>query len=116
MEQGIALSVTNTAEQASEARLIALVLDTVTSEHSRRSYRTGLVRLLGWIRVSESAPTFTKALVGGYRAHLLDAGLSPPLERIQAGHGDPESERQDATLDLYCQYRDTSSRRLRFVT
>ena len=29
-----------------EARLIALVLDGVTSEHSRRSYRTGLDRLL----------------------------------------------------------------------
>lgn len=52
------------------------MLDAVTSEHSRRSYRAGLVRLFDWIRSSGSAPTFSKALVGEYRAHLLDVGLS----------------------------------------
>ena len=59
-----------------DARLISFVLDTVTSAHSRRSYRTGLVRFFAWIRSSEAAPTFSKALVGEYRAALLDAGLS----------------------------------------
>ena len=68
--------VRNTAEQASEARLIALVLDSVTSAHSRRSYRTGLVPFFIWVRTSRSVPTFTKALVGEYRASLLEAGLS----------------------------------------
>ena len=76
MHQETTLSVPNGAEQASEARLIALVLDTVTSEHSRRSYRTALVRFFGWIRASEAAPTFTKALVGEYRGSL--PGFRPP--------------------------------------
>ena len=51
------LSVPNTAEQAPEARLNALVLDTVTSEHRRRSYRTGLVRFFGFVRTSDSVPS-----------------------------------------------------------
>ncbi len=76
MHQESTLSVQNSAEQASEARLIALVLDSVTSEHSRRSYRTGLVRFFGWVRTSAAAPTFSKALVGEYRAQLLEHGLS----------------------------------------
>ncbi len=59
-----------------EARLIAPVLSTVTSVHSRRSYRTGLVRFFGWVRTSAAAPTFSKALVGEYRAQLLEHGLS----------------------------------------
>ena len=87
MSSETALSVLNTAEQASEhshhssqARLIALVLDGVTSEHSRRSYRTGLERFFRWIetgiRMSVTEPVFTKALVQGYRSSLLDQGLS----------------------------------------
>ncbi len=76
MSQEITLSVPNSQEQATEAHLIALVLDSVTSQHSRRSYRTGLVRFFGWIRNSESGSTFSKALVGEYRAHLLEQGLS----------------------------------------
>ncbi len=76
MHQESTLSAPNSGEQAAEARLIALVLDTVTSEHSRRSYRTGLVRFFSWIRTSEMGPTFSKALVGEYRAYLLAQGLS----------------------------------------
>ena len=33
-----------------DARLISFVLYSVTSEHSRMSYRTGLVRFFGWLR------------------------------------------------------------------
>jgi site-specific recombinase XerD len=66
----------NTAEQASEDRLMALVLDSVTSPHSRRSYKTGLECFFAWVRVSATAPTFTKALAGQYRTHLLAQGLS----------------------------------------
>lgn len=76
VHQEITLPAPNTAEQATVARLIALVLDSVTSEHSRRSYRAGLVRFFGWIQMSGSRPTFTKALVGEYRAVLLASGLS----------------------------------------
>ena len=70
------LSVANASETVTEARLIALVLNSVTSEHSRRSYRTSLTQFFAWIRSSGSAPAFTKALVGEYRSTLLTAGLS----------------------------------------
>lgn len=52
MHTEIALSVQNSGEQATGGRLIALVVDSVTSEYSRRSYRTGLVRFFGWRRTS----------------------------------------------------------------
>ena len=64
-------------EITSEARLIALVLDSITSEHSRRTYRTGLVRFFAWLRSSGTEPAFNKALVGQYRSVLLAGGLSP---------------------------------------
>ena len=59
-----------------EAQLIALVLDGVTSDHSRRSYRTGLVAFFGWIKASEAAPAFTRALVQQYRAAQISSGMS----------------------------------------
>ena len=43
-----AISLLNTGEPAGKARLIALVLDSVTSAHSRRSYRTGLEGFFAW--------------------------------------------------------------------
>lgn len=60
----------------SEAGLIALVLDGVTSEHSRRSYRTGLTRFFEWVRVCGAGTAFSKALVQQYRASLIGEGLS----------------------------------------
>ena len=63
-------------EQAGEARLMALVLDSVTSPHSRRSYRTGLERFFLWVRAEEEPWAFTKALAGRYRACLLTEGRS----------------------------------------
>jgi integrase/recombinase XerD len=60
-----------------ESRLIRLVLDGVTSMHSRRSYRTGLEAFFAWIRSLDSKPGFTKALVQQYRSTLLANGLSP---------------------------------------
>ncbi len=60
-----------------EARLIALVLDGVTSDHSRRSYRTGLAAFFAWVRSSGAAPAFSRALVQQYRAAQVAAGMSP---------------------------------------
>ncbi len=84
MSQEIALSVTagqgTASDPETEAQLLALVLNGVTSEHSRRSYRTSLVRFFLWIRASAvlgAQPHFSKAMVGEYRASLLEAGLSP---------------------------------------
>ena len=59
-----------------EARMIDLVLNGVTSVHSRRSYRTGLTAFFTWIRVSGAGPAFTKALVQQYRSVLLADKLS----------------------------------------
>ncbi len=56
--------------------MIDLVLNGVTSVHSRRSYKTGLTAFFTWIRVSGAEPAFTKALVQQYRSALLDDGLS----------------------------------------
>ncbi|RXH54067.1 tyrosine-type recombinase/integrase [Granulicella sibirica] len=53
-----------------------LVLDGVTSGHSRRSYRTGLARFFAWIRVAGQGTGFTKAVVQQYRAALIADGLS----------------------------------------
>ena len=68
------------ADPGFEARLIDLVLNGVTSLHSRRSYRTGLKAFFTWTRVSISEsgaePIFTKALVQQYRAALLADELS----------------------------------------
>jgi integrase/recombinase XerD len=59
-----------------EAQMIDLVLNGVTSVHSRRSYRTGLTGFFSWIRVSGAEPSFTKALVQQYRSTLLADELS----------------------------------------
>ena len=62
--------------RANEARLIALVLDGVTSEHSRRSYRTGLAAFFAWARSLDGVLSFSRALVQQYRSHLLVSGVS----------------------------------------
>ena len=84
MSQETGISVTagqgSPSDPETEAQLLALVLNGVTSEHSRRSYRTSLVRFFLWIRTSGALggrPHFSKALVGEYRSHLLEQGLSP---------------------------------------
>ena len=53
-----------------------LVTDQLTSDHSRRSYRTGLLCFFAWVRTSGAVPGFSKALAGQYRTHLLEQGLS----------------------------------------
>ena len=54
-----------------------MVLDGVTSEHSRRSYRTGLVEFFAWAPHSGSRPAFAKALVQKYKAELVARKLAP---------------------------------------
>ena len=76
MGKSIILRPQEVASDEAEAQLIALVLNGVTSIHSRRSYRTGLEQFFGWIRSSGAGPTFTKALAQQYRAALLAEGLS----------------------------------------
>ena len=61
MDQELALETPPEENALKEARLIALVLDGVTSEHSRRSYRTGLTAFFAWIRNFSAAPSFSRA-------------------------------------------------------
>ena len=63
----------------SEADLLALVLDGLTSPHSRRAYGKALRDFFAWMRTlytQSGAPLFSKALVQQYRAALLEQGLS----------------------------------------
>ena len=64
------------AEADLQARLTALVLDAVTSAHSRRAYRTGLECFWAWVKAARPPQIFSKALVAAYRAHLLTQGRS----------------------------------------
>jgi len=61
---------------SAEAELTALVLNGVTSEHSKRAYGKGLTLFFTWVK--ERGPqAFSKALVQEYRASLLELGLAP---------------------------------------
>jgi site-specific recombinase XerD len=55
--------------------LKALVLDAVTSPHSRRSYELALDGFIEWWH-QEGRPPFTKATVQAFRAKLEDDGLA----------------------------------------
>ncbi len=51
-------------------QLFTLVLDSVSSEHSKRAYRTGLEQFFAWWEAAASALLFSRALVQRYRSHL----------------------------------------------
>ena len=74
----VGLALTSQAVRTEE-ELIALVLNGVTSAHSRRAYGKGLRDFFAWTQAAyqgREAPTFSKALVQEYRAALLEKGLS----------------------------------------
>ena len=56
-------------------KLKALVLDAVTSTHSRRAYRLALEGFLTWWE-TEGRPPFTKATVQAFRVKLEGDGLA----------------------------------------
>ena len=62
-----------------EAALLHLVLDGMTSRHSKRAYAKALTDFFAWMRTTyreSEAPGFTKSLVQEYRSALLEHGLS----------------------------------------
>lgn len=64
-------------EGIDQARLIDLVLNGVTSVHSRRAYAKGLADFFAWVRATyQEVPPFSKALVQEYRSALLARELS----------------------------------------
>jgi integrase len=55
--------------QAQRDQMIALVVNGLNSDRSKRAYREALTDFLNWHR-DQPDPTLTKALVNGYKAHL----------------------------------------------
>ena len=69
-------------EGSAEEKLTALVLDGVSSEHSKRAYAKGLAQFFAWVRTQTPQP-FSKALVQAYRAWLLEQGLAPATVNLR---------------------------------
>jgi site-specific recombinase XerD len=57
-------------------RIVALAIDTLGSEASRRAYRRALTSFLDWCR-STGVARLDRATVQAYKQHLLESGLSP---------------------------------------
>ena len=60
----------------SPAPLVELVLDSLASPHSRRAYHRALGEFFAWYPSNASREGFTRAVLGRYRSHLIDRGLS----------------------------------------
>ena len=61
---------------AAPAALVELVLDSLASEHSRRAYRRALGEFFAWYQSNASGEGFTRVVLGRYRSHLVERGLS----------------------------------------
>ena len=53
-----------------------LVLDSLASGHSRRAYGRALEEFFAWYPSTASGEGFTRAVLGRYRSHLIERGLS----------------------------------------
>ena len=62
--------------------IVALVLDALTSEHSRRAYRKALADFLDW-HADQGRPELSKALVQRYKRKLQDDGLAPSTTNLR---------------------------------
>ena len=60
----------------SPAPLVELVLDSLASPHSRRAYGRALGEFFAWYPANASGEGFTRAVLGRYRSHLIERGLS----------------------------------------
>lgn len=60
-----------------ENKVIQWVLDSVTSEHSKRAYKRALVDFLAWCKATGNPP-IVKATVQRYKAELEAAGFGAP--------------------------------------
>jgi len=57
------------------APLVALVLDSVTSRHSKAGYAKALTDFLSWYRTTRPGSPFNKALVQAWSQKLQEEGL-----------------------------------------
>jgi hypothetical protein len=72
----VPLPIAAEARDLLEAQLIAIVLDGVTSLHSRRSYEKDLRLFFAWCR-EQPRVSFSKAPANAYRSWPLAQGLAP---------------------------------------
>lgn len=70
MPSSVALTIIN-----EDRRLIDLVLDRLTSNHSKRAYRRALIDFIRWFRISGD-PILNKATVQHYATQLHEQGVS----------------------------------------
>ena len=56
--------------------LVDLVLDGLASPHSRRAYGRVLKEFFYWYPSNASGEGFARAVLGRYRSHLIERGLS----------------------------------------
>ena len=64
------------APAVSPAPLVDLVLVSLASSHSRRAYHRALGESFTWYPSNASGEGFTRAVLGRYRSHLGERGLS----------------------------------------
>ena len=70
-----------TTYQATGA-IVDLVLDGLTSDHSRRAYERALADFLAW-HADQGRPPLSKALVQSYKRQLQDDGLAPSTVNLR---------------------------------
>lgn len=63
------------AAEGLREKLLPLVLDSVSSEHSRRAYGRALTEFFGWYEAAPRGP-FSRAVLQAYRSHLESRGLA----------------------------------------
>lgn len=70
---------------AAQDALVRIVLDGVSSEHTRRAYKRALDNFLSW-HAEQGRPGLSKALIQRYKAHLGEAGMGAPAinQRLSA--------------------------------
>jgi integrase/recombinase XerD len=66
-----------TPQDLALSRIRALVLDSTTSDNTKRSYAAAIDRFLLWHQSTRPGSGFTKAAVHAFRTHLVDLGLAP---------------------------------------
>ena len=66
------------------APLPALVLDSLSSEHSRRAYRQALEEFFAWYEGNAAGGGFTKATVQRHRLDLESRALAPSSMNLRS--------------------------------
>ena len=75
--EAVALAPATPKENPTWDEVKALVLDSVSSPHSKRAYARALEDFAGWAKQSGQGTAFGKALVQRYRSVLEEKGLAP---------------------------------------